>query len=167
MTNEKATVVVHQAVERSAYRPHRRVCCEVGSESLTHQSFKEDADINNVLAKYERTGISDQVKRETAKYMDVSSAPDLQDAFEIVRQAEEAFLSMDAELRKRFGNDPVRFVEWVQDPANASEIAEAGLLAEEEAERVVSLSQASLDALRGNMAAPADTPPAAPGTVDT
>lgn len=93
--------------------------------SLAVQSAKDDCDINNIVKKYLRTGELPEMRQ--AVYADVSELGDLRDATERVLAAEEAFMQLPAEVRRYFDNDPVRLVEFSQDPANLEKAVELGL----------------------------------------
>lgn len=94
--------------------------------SLTKQSFKRECDINTIMAKYAKGQVVDHLARHGGSYGDFSSQ-DFHEAMNIVRKGEEMFLDLDSGLRRRFGNDPAVFLEFVQDPKNASQLIELGL----------------------------------------
>lgn len=114
----------------SFYIPHPRVSLDTGDETLVQQSFKTECDINHILAQYKKTGMISHISAQAAQgaYIDLPSECDLQTSFEIVRQAQEAFGSLPAKVRDRFGNDPGRFLGAFQDPSMADELRELGLL---------------------------------------
>lgn len=88
--------------------------------------FKDSCDINNILSKYLNTG----VLRTTLKqplYGDVSDVTSYQDAINLVMDAKDQFDSLPALVRKRFENDPARFLEFMSDPANLDEAVKLGL----------------------------------------
>jgi hypothetical protein len=45
----------------------------------------------------------------------------------VVRQADENFMRMDAKVRARFHNSPQEFLEFFADPANSEEAVRLGL----------------------------------------
>lgn len=97
--------------------------------SLTVQSAATDCDLN-VLVK--RFGIDkDPVPYMAADprfYGDFSDLPDLATALQRVRRAEQLFNDLPADLRSFFSNDPGLMWQFVNDPANADECVEMGLL---------------------------------------
>lgn len=100
----------------------------VEGESLTQQCFLEDCSIQTMVERYAITGILPS--GPTPIYGDFLDAPtDLMTVLEIVRQADEAFSTLDAKTRERFANDPNRLVEFLSDPANRSEAEKLGLVA--------------------------------------
>lgn len=91
----------------------------VKEESRTKQSFKDECDINNIVKKFEATGILDHVNEAASRglYQDLPSGLDLQAGLEMIRQAEEAFMALPAGTRAEFDNDPVLFVEAFNNPS--------------------------------------------------
>lgn len=102
-------------------------------ESLTQQSFSEDADINVIVRRY---GL-DNAKMPVAPidpryYGDFTDVPDLRTALDIVRDAENRFMDLPAALRSRFDNSAAKLWDFVSNPANAEESVRLGLLARQE-----------------------------------
>lgn len=110
----------------SAYRVHSRVQLDTGDESMTRQEFADECDINVLMARYQKSGIFPQADRPPM-YLDVASMPDLQSALHIMMDAETAFQSLPAVVRKEFDNDPLKFVDFAQDEKNVSKLREWGL----------------------------------------
>ncbi len=88
----------------------------------TKQSFKDSADINKMIKQFERTGVP--APGAEAKFADVSSVPDFQDAHQAVINGRALFLELPADIRFRFRDDIASFVEFVSNPANAEELVE-------------------------------------------
>lgn len=103
---------------------------------VTKQSFKDEADINNVMKRFEQTGqLPDMIKREP-KYGDFIDVPSFQEAQEIIIHTQEQFAALPAAVRDRFANDPEKFLEFVSDASNADEMARMGLMTPESVKRV-------------------------------
>lgn len=85
--------------------------------SQTLQSFKDDADINCIIARYENTGVlvdpSVPVSR-TPQFGDYSDLPTYQEAQNVIVAANNAFNSLSSKIRERFGNDPAAYFDFVQ-----------------------------------------------------
>lgn len=111
----------------SAYSPKKKVSITFPEEGMTKQSFKAECDINNILARYQKTGILEYVQEKQPQYADVTGL-DYQNALNIVIEAEQLFNEIPANIRKKFGNDPTEFLGWIQNPANEQEAIEAGFL---------------------------------------
>lgn len=118
---------------RKPYGPRRRVQVEIVGESLTKQSMKAECDINNILAKYKRTGVLEHIAAGQPKYLDISEVGDYRTAIEQVRAVGEFFDGLPAEMRIKFNNDPVEFIDFVTDPANRERMVEYGLATASEA----------------------------------
>lgn len=85
--------------------------------SQTLQSFKDDADINCIIARFENTGVlvdpTVPVSR-TPQFGDFSEMPSYQDAQNVIVAANNAFNDLSAKIRERFGNDPAAYFDFVQ-----------------------------------------------------
>jgi len=96
--------------------------------TLTRQEFAEEADINFLMARYERTGIPPAIAGMEPQYLDTTGFPDdLQVAMNQIIQAENAFMQLPAAVRKEFDNDPVQFVQFAADPENLPQMRTWGL----------------------------------------
>jgi len=115
---------------RDFYVSHKPVdlACDP-AEGMTRQEFKDECDLNVLLARYEKTGQLPANLRGPGDYLDVSNIPDLAGALTVFHDAENAFMRLPATVRREFDNDPVRFVEFAQDPGNQDRMAEWGLAA--------------------------------------
>ncbi|AXH74422.1 MAG: internal scaffolding protein [Microviridae sp.] len=99
--------------------------CE--DESRTIQSAAEDADINTIVRRF---GLTGQLPTDLAipQSGDFTNIPDFHTAMNLVRQAQEEFMRVPAEIRERFSNDPQRLMSFVEDDANRDEALKLGLL---------------------------------------
>lgn len=102
------------------------VCC---GESLTEQHHKDKCDINNIIAKYQSTGVIPYVNTGQPTYADFSEVGSYQEALDRVIAAENSFMSLPAKLRAKFSNDPGEMLEFVDNPANLERCYELGLIA--------------------------------------
>lgn len=114
--------------------------CE--DKSRTQQHFKEECDINTIV---ERFGLTGEVPSGVAVPMqgDFTEVYDFQSAMDVVIGARQAFEQMPANVRKRFGNDPALFMEFVHDPENVEEAKKLGLLVKVEEAKVVAAAPAA------------------------
>lgn len=85
----------------------------VPGELLTKQSMKDECDINNIVAKYEKTGVLTHLNATQATYADVSELGGYRDALDKVRAAEEVFMALPSELRAKFDNDPAKYLDFM------------------------------------------------------
>ena len=92
--------------------------------SVTLQSFKDDADINCIIARYENTGVlvdpSVPVSR-TPNFGDFSDLPTYQEAQNVIIAAKNAFDSLASKIRERFNNDPAAYFDFVRSLQKGSE----------------------------------------------
>lgn len=116
--------------------------------SLTRQSFNDECNINNIMAKFKKTGIIEHAKEHQGQYGDFTEVTDYHTALNHVLQAQDSFMSLPAQLRARFGNDPGEFLQFTDDPDNIDEMREMGLLplpnASEEIDAAI-VSEATVD----------------------
>jgi phage internal scaffolding protein len=105
----------------------KRVSLDVKSESVVQQAFKDECDVNRILKKYDKTGIITHVARAQAQYGDFTQVNEYQVALNTVIQAQASFEELPSSVRKKFGNDPGAFIEFVTNPANADEMVTLGL----------------------------------------
>lgn len=96
-------------------------------ESLTHQEFAEESDINTIV---DRFGIGENPIeiQQWVNNVDIADAPnDYQSVMNQLNEARDQFMSLPARVRSQFDNDPGRFVDFVSDPANGEELVRLGL----------------------------------------
>jgi len=79
------------------------------------------------MQKFRQTGLLPQVVGSPL-YGDFSSSSDFLSAKLRVQEAENEFLKIPSEIRKRFDNDPGAMMDWLADPDNALEAADMGLI---------------------------------------
>lgn len=112
---------------RTAYGPKARsklICPEKGR---TKQSHKAECDINNILARFQRTGVLEFVNNRQAQWGDVTGI-DYQNAMNLVAETKEHFAELPSNVRNRFNNDPVEYLDFVSDLGNTDEAIKLGLL---------------------------------------
>lgn len=103
---------------------------------ITVQSLKDEVDINKIIKKMEKGMIPEFSE---GMYMDVSEFGDLADSIIQVQKANDMFMSLPAEVRERFSNDPVNLVNFLDDASNRKEAEELGLVARKEPETPASI----------------------------
>lgn len=95
---------------------------------LTKQAFKDEVDINKIIAQFDKTGMITKVNGSTPFYGDVSDIVDYQTSLNIVQKARDLFAGMDANVRERFSNDPDQMIKFLQDPSNLDEAVKLGMV---------------------------------------
>ena len=102
----------------------RRVRTPVIGVSLTEQHHKPHVDINNIMARYIKTGTLDHVRTYEGQYSELPEA-DFHDAATKVAEARSMFEELPSQMRKHFDNDPARFLAFCEHHENpASELTE-------------------------------------------
>jgi len=124
----------------------KRVSTIFKDPSKTDQSQKKATDVNEIVAKYKKTGQITHIRENQGVYADVSNIPDLIGALEQVEKASLAFDSLPATLRKKLNNDPTQFIEYLKDPANNDEAIKLGLIKPKESSPVENGEQTSVSA---------------------
>ena len=109
----------------------------------TKQSHKDECDINQIMARFQRTGAITHFNKFSAHYEDLTGF-DYTEAMQQVAEAQSMFNELPSSLRDRFQHDPANFLDFVQNPDNATEARELGLLSED--------SQAGLPPVPGAVA---------------
>jgi len=136
--------------------------------SLTQQHFKDEVDINNIMKRAESTGIIGDpsgIATRQAFYDDFSTGFDFQQCQNAIIAANDAFMSIPADIRHRFHNSPHEFVKFIQDPQNHREAVKLGLMTERplsEPERVTKILQEMAE--KGVIAVKGDANPVEPKT---
>lgn len=135
MSKEKTTDnVVHVLGFYRPHDPNLGALSFEGQKSLTHQSFKDECDINVLMKRYEKTGILEHANQHRGQYGDFADLTNFQEALQIVREAETMFMTLPSRIRADFENDPGKFVSFAQNPDNADKLVEYGLATKREPE---------------------------------
>lgn len=95
-------------------------------EGCAKQSFKDECDINLILKKFQKSGAISHYASNSMSYGDATQIQ-LQDALNVVANAETMFEELPSSIRKKFNNDPGQFLAFVQDEKNLEEMRELGL----------------------------------------
>lgn len=96
--------------------------------SMTQQQFAAECDINNIMKKYDNTGLITHLARKPAMYGDFSGISDYQGMLDTIRYADEAFMTLPASTRQRFENDPQKLLNFLHDEKNFEEGVKLGFL---------------------------------------
>lgn len=100
---------------------------DVGGPSRTQQHFATECDINQIMGKYRKTGVLPE-KLQIPAYGDAIGMPSYQEMLDISVRAQASFDALPASLRKRFGNSPASFMDFVHDEENREEAVKLGLI---------------------------------------
>lgn len=122
---------------RSAYTEHLYVGLQCPDVSLyTDQSFKDESDINTIMARYQSTGEMPVLNEMQGQWLDVTEM-DFQAHMDFIIDAQNLFDQLPSALRDRFGNDPGAFLGFCSEESNREEMARLGLLNDEATRRIL------------------------------
>lgn len=93
------------------------------SDGRTKQSFKDQTNINKIMAKAARGGTISHLAKHGATYGDFSDIDDLMTAHKRLEKGQQIFEELPGEIKREFQNNPVKFFAYVNDPANADNLA--------------------------------------------
>nr|WAE43574.1 MAG: internal scaffolding protein [Microviridae sp.] len=96
--------------------------------TLVKQEFKDECDINWIMARMAPEAIMERFMARQGTYGDFSEIMDYQDAKNAVRATDEAFDSLPAKIRSMFENDVSKFLTYIEDPSNHEEAIKLGLM---------------------------------------
>lgn len=102
--------------------------------SRTMQQFADEADVNVLIARYQKTGSfysplnPRQGEPRRPMFEDLASLPDVEEAQAALIEAQDIFASLPSSVREQFANNPAEFVSWAQNPANLPTLAKLGVI---------------------------------------
>lgn len=111
----------------TAYGPKNKVSISFKGKGRTKQSFKDETNINFILAKFQKTGVIEHQNKFQGQYGEFL-AIDYQEALNTVIEAQAMFETVPSNIRKEFDNDPGKFLDFVSDEANRDRAVELGLV---------------------------------------
>ena len=116
------TMEIRKAYDRT------RTQTPIRGESLTSQAHKQECDINRIMQKWAKTGTVEHRNTFEGQYGNFTETPgDYHEAMNQVVQANEMFEGLPSGIRRRFGNDPGAFLDFVQDAKNYDQLIDMGL----------------------------------------
>lgn len=98
-----------------------------GDEGLTEQHHKKSCDMHVILRQAEKTGVLSHVNAYGGQYMDMPSGVDFHQAQNIIAEATQMFETVPADIRKKFGNDPAEYLDFMQNEENRDKMIAMGL----------------------------------------
>lgn len=150
-------LLINETPFQAVRQPLRDVSLKFPANSRwTKQCFKEEADINTIMAKYIATGEMPNITERAPQYLDATSGFDFQDMQNQVVEAKNLFMELPSVLRNRFSNDPALFLEYCQDESNRPEMYKLGLLKRNDPDPIPeakprTAGQAASDSAPGNV----------------
>lgn len=98
-----------------------------GEVSLTKQADMDSCDINLIMDRFTKTGVF-PAGQGSPIFGDFTDGNDFQDKLNLVVDANNAFMNLDARIRSRFSNDPAQLIHFLSDDANRDEAIKLGLI---------------------------------------
>ena len=97
-------------------------------EVITEQNHKGSVDINEIVAKH---GIDRIAQNQNLLAMQFDDNPynNFQEMMEMVAKGKTAFESLPAKTRSEFENNPAKYLDYINNPANREAMIERGWLA--------------------------------------
>jgi len=121
-------LLINETPFQAVRQPLRDVSLKFPADSRwTKQCFKEESDINSIMARYQSTGEIPNLDVRAPQYLDATGM-DFQSMQNQVVEARALFMELPSKLRTRFANDPGEFLAYVADPQNHAEMRELGLM---------------------------------------
>ncbi len=94
---------------------------------FTEQSHKNVCDVNNIVKKYDTTGLISHLSKMEARFGDMTGL-EFKEAQDQIILAKNMFDLLPADIRKRFENDPGKLLEFMEDPLNRDEAIKLGMI---------------------------------------
>lgn len=141
-----------------AYSPKLKITLSFPTNSPhTRQEFKEECDINNIMAQYMTTGEFFHINETAPQYLDCTGE-DFRASMDYIAGAFSMFEELPASVRMQFDNDPAEFLDFCSQEKNRPELAAMGLLSDEAVQRMASPQPSPQSAPKEPTAAPSPTP---------
>ena len=99
----------------------KRVAKKHVGKSMTKQNHRDECDVNMILAKFQKTGAMTHVNDNQPQYVE-HTGMDFKEAMDVVSSSQELFDGLPSDIRTHFRNDPSEFLDYVNDPKNASDV---------------------------------------------
>lgn len=126
------------------YAPPKSPSVQFVAPSMTDRSFKDECDINKLVARCMQTGFPEA--SVNAMYADLADMPnDLQSAMEFMETAETHFAGLPSELRREFGNNALAFLQGLHDPSKQELFERHGVFKSSQVVHPVSQESVSVD----------------------
>lgn len=106
--------------------PRQRVQVFFDPESKVEKSHRQRVNINSIMAKINR-GVMPPIK-SGGLYGDFSTVEDFHTSVQRVQDANNDFLALPSEIRKKFHQNPAELIEFLNNPDNYEKAVEYGLI---------------------------------------
>lgn len=125
---------MNQFKVRSKFSDRVAVIAPEGGESRTQQHFKDEVNINNIIKRYNKTGVISHVQRAQARYGDFTQMADYCENLDMVAKAQQGFEQLPAEVRNHPGikNSLGNFMEFMKKAENKEQLQKWGFVKADE-----------------------------------
>lgn len=93
------------------YMCRRRVSPPTGGETMTEQHHKAHVDVNNIMARYTRSGVMDHIRTFEGRYADITDM-DYHESMTKVAEAKSMFEELPSTMRRHFSDDVSQFLAY-------------------------------------------------------
>lgn len=93
---------------------------------MTKQSHAKECDINQIMKKFQKTGVIDHIRKNEGQYGEYD-AQEYKQAMDIVAEGQSMFQELPSKARQHFDNDPAKFMETVNSPDGINTLRKLGL----------------------------------------
>nr|QJB21637.1 MAG: internal scaffolding protein [Microvirus sp.] len=157
-TNRTALIDNKNIPFRSAYSKKLKTTISFPPSSPhTRQEFKDECDINNIMAQYLTTGEFFHINETAPQYLDCTGE-DFRASMDYIAGAFSMFEELPSKIRIQFDNDPAEFLDFCSQEKNRPELAAMGLLSDEAVTRLATPQGDATSLLKATTTAPAPTP---------
>ncbi len=113
----------NEGLSHDEIRANTRIDCSK-DKGKTKQSFAKECDINNIMSRYEKTGAMSHLTKYEGRYGDYATSMDLHEYMQEMGKTQDMFDDLPKEIKREFGQDPGKFIDFVQNPENSGRLAE-------------------------------------------
>lgn len=102
--------------------------CVCEDESLTVQTDHDRSDIKQIIQRYHRTGIIDELNKAEGLFLDCTQFTDFAQIQREVAKAKELFMELPPRVRKEFNNDVNEWLDAAHDQEKREKLVEKGVI---------------------------------------
>ncbi len=92
-------------------RSCKRFAQDFSGESKTQQHFRDECDVNNIVAAFAQTHVDPHAERAQNQRFGFASSQTFSEAMQNIAQIRSAFADLPSSERSSFANDPARWID--------------------------------------------------------
>lgn len=115
---------------RNQYSKRLKTSIKFKQPSRTKQAFKEQCDINTIMTRFATTGILPETNSAPPVYGDAPSQT-FHESMNAIHEAKNDFYDLPNETREKFDFNPHKYIDFITNNPDASQLADMGLLSPE------------------------------------